>query len=92
MAHIVPREIMQRRKQGFSSPEASWYRGENAEYVREKLLSTDLASSSFINPDFIAKTVEEHMSRKANHRLMIWSLLCFEEWCRIFLGAIPSDG
>ena len=23
------------RKQGFSSPEASWYRGENADYVRD---------------------------------------------------------
>ena len=92
MAHIVPREIMQRRKQGFSSPEASWYRGENAEFVRDKLLSKDLASSSFLNPDFIAKTVEEHMSRKVNHRLLIWSLLCFEEWCRIFLGTIPKEG
>ncbi len=86
MSHIIPREIMERKKQGFSSPEGSWYRGENADYVREMLLGKDLACAEHINPDFIARTVEEHMSRKANHRLLIWSLLCFEQWCRTFLG------
>jgi asparagine synthase (glutamine-hydrolysing) len=92
MAHMVPPEIMQRKKQGFSAPEASWYRGENADYVRDMLLSKDLASSAYLNTEFVARTVEEHMSRKANHRLLIWSLLCFEQWCRIFLrGAQPTS-
>jgi asparagine synthase (glutamine-hydrolysing) len=93
MAHIVPRQIVERRKQGFSSPEASWYRGENADYVRDKLLFKNLASGTYLNSDFIAKTVEEHMSRKANHRLLIWSLLSFEQWCQVFLnGTDPSAG
>jgi asparagine synthase (glutamine-hydrolysing) len=86
MARMVPPEIMQGKKQGFSSPEASWYRGENADYVREMLLSKDLASGAYLNHEFVAKTVEEHMSKKANHRLLIWSLLCFEQWCKTFLG------
>jgi asparagine synthase (glutamine-hydrolysing) len=86
MTHLLPREIMQRPKHGFSSPEASWYRGENAKYVRDMLLSKNLVSAEFLNPDFVAKTIDEHMSRKANHRLQIWSLLCFEQWCRTFLG------
>jgi asparagine synthase (glutamine-hydrolysing) len=91
MAHIVPPEIMQRKKQGFSSPEASWYRGENADYVREMLLAKQLASGGYLNREFVAKAVEEHMSRKANHRLLIWSLLCFEVWCQVFLcGARPT--
>ena len=88
MAHMVPTEIMQRKKQGFSSPEASWYRGENADYVREMLLSRDLASGNYLDHEFIAKTVEEHMSQKVNHRLLIWSLLCFEEWCQVFLYGV----
>lgn len=86
VAEIVPREIMQRKKQGFSAPEASWYRGENAGYVREMLGARTLASAEFIDPAFIAKTVDEHMSREVNHRLLIWSLLSFEQWCRTFMG------
>jgi asparagine synthase (glutamine-hydrolysing) len=85
MSDILPRDVMERRKQGFSSPEASWYRGENAAYVRDILLGRNLASSDYIDPAFIARVVEEHMAGHANHRLLIWSFLSFEWWCRIFL-------
>ena len=84
---------MDARKQGFSSPEASWYRGENADYVREILLGRDLASAAFIEPGFVRKVVDEHMAGRANRRLLIWSLLSFEWWCRIFLlGDTPETG
>lgn len=85
MADILPSGVMERRKQGFSSPEGSWYRGENAAYVREMLLGSDLACSAYIEPSFIRRTVEEHMAGRVNHRLLIWSFLSFEWWCRIFL-------
>jgi len=92
MAHVLPPEIMNRRKQGFSSPEASWYRGANADYVREMLLGTDLASTDYLDADFIRATVEAHMSGRKNNRLLIWSLLSFEQWCRVFLGGErPAD-
>jgi asparagine synthase (glutamine-hydrolysing) len=86
MAHVLPAEIMERRKQGFSSPEASWYRGENADYVREMLLGDDLASSAWLDPAFVREVVDTHMSGRRNQRLLIWSLLSFEQWCRVFLN------
>lgn len=85
MAHLLPPEIMDRRKQGFSSPEASWYRGDNADYVREMLLGPDLASHAYLDANFIREKVEEHLSRRRNNRLLIWSLLSFEQWCLVFL-------
>jgi asparagine synthase (glutamine-hydrolysing) len=86
MAHVLPPEIMERRKQGFSSPEGSWYRGENADYVREMLLDGELASSAYLDSDFVRAKVREHMSGTRNNRLLIWSFLSFEQWCRLFLG------
>lgn len=86
MSRVLPSEVMERRKQGFSSPEASWYRGENADYVRDMLLGSDLASSAYLNPDHIRRTVNEHLSGSVNHRLLIWSLLSFEQWCRTFVA------
>jgi asparagine synthase (glutamine-hydrolysing) len=86
MAHVLPPEIMERRKQGFSSPEASWYRGENADYVREMLLDGELASGAYLDADFVRAKVAEHMSGARNNRLLIWSFLSFEQWCRTFLG------
>jgi asparagine synthase (glutamine-hydrolysing) len=86
MTHLLPPEIMQRKKQGFSSPEASWYRGENAAYVRDMLLGKDLISTEFLCADFIRQSVTDHLEGRRNNRLLIWSLLSFEQWCRVFLS------
>lgn len=92
MSQIVPAEVLSRPKQGFSSPEASWYRGENADYVREMLLGGDLVSEEFLSREFITDCIEQHMSGKSNNRLIIWSFLSFEQWCRTFLRGDRIDG
>lgn len=85
MSELIPERIINRKKQGFSSPEESWYRGENAAYVTELLLNGKSASSDFINPEFTRRIVNEHVNHRINHRLLIWSLINFEWWCRLFL-------
>ncbi len=86
MAELIPEKIINRKKQGFSAPDESWYRGENANYVRELLLNKRTVSSEFINPEYVRKIIEEHSKKQINHRLLIWSFLCFEWWCRLFLN------
>ena len=34
----------------------------------------------------IKKIVNEHINDGKNHRLLIWSFLCFEIWCQTFLN------
>ena len=86
MSDFIPEKIINRKKQGFSAPDESWYRGENAQYVKELLLQKEPASAEYINPDYVRKIVHEHMDQHVNHRLLIWSLMNFEWWCRIFLN------
>ena len=78
MMEFIPEKIINRKKQGFSSPDESWFRGENAQYVKELLLSKETVSTKYINKDFIKKTVNEHINKKINHRLLIWSFMNFE--------------
>lgn len=86
MADFIPDKIINRKKQGFSAPDESWYRGENAEYVKDLLLSEKTACSKYINKEYIHKIVNEHIEDHINHRLLIWSFMNFEWWCRIFLN------
>lgn len=86
MSHILPEKIVNRKKQGFSAPDESWYRGENAQYVKELLLGKNIASAEFINPDYVRQIVDEHCNKGINHRLLIWSFMNFEWWCRLFLN------
>ena len=85
MEDYIPEQIINRKKQGFSAPDESWYRGENADYIKEILLHSDTMCTEYINEDYIKKIVDEHLNEEKNHRLLIWSFLNFEWWCRIFL-------
>ncbi|RYE26284.1 MAG: asparagine synthase (glutamine-hydrolyzing) [Sphingobacteriales bacterium] len=85
MKTYLPEAVVNRKKQGFSAPDESWYRGENAQYIRELLLHKNTACSEFINPEYMERIIREHTEQHVNHRLLIWSFLCFEWWCRIFL-------
>ncbi|HEU4829366.1 MAG TPA: asparagine synthase (glutamine-hydrolyzing) [Gemmatimonadales bacterium] len=85
MSRLIPREIIERKKQGFSGPYDSWYRGESLDYIRRLLTSPASRYPEYIDPGFVAGVIEEHTSAKRNHRLLIWSLLCFEVWLRKFM-------
>ncbi len=91
MKDILPEKIVNRKKQGFSAPDESWYRGENAAYVKELLLGKNIACHEFIKPSFIEKTIYEHCEKRINHRLLLWSLMNFEWWCRLFLHNEKND-
>jgi len=86
MSGFLPEKIINRQKQGFSAPDESWYRGENAAYIKELLLNKKTVSSDFISQDYISKIVKEHTEKHINHRLLIWSFMNFEWWCKIFLN------
>ncbi len=85
MLDFLPEKIINRKKQGFSAPDESWYRGENAAYVKELLLNKRTVSTEFINREYMERVVDEHINKHINHRLLIWSFMNFEWWCRIFL-------
>ena len=39
----------------------------------------------YFEPAYVGRMLDEHTSGKINHRLLIWSLLSFEQWCKQFL-------
>ncbi|MDD5343456.1 MAG: hypothetical protein PHW12_03435, partial [Smithella sp.] len=61
------------------------YRGENIQYVCKTLLNPRAAYRDFLQPEFVKNIINEHCEKRINHRLLIWSFLCFEEWCKTFL-------
>lgn len=87
MERHVPADVTGREKQGFAAPDASWFRGESIDYVRRRLLARDARIYDYLDRDAVRGLVDEHLAGRANRRLLIWSLLSVEEWCRTFLTA-----
>ena len=84
MGKAVPPQITARRKQGFSAPDASWFRGESIDYINRLLRSSEARIYEFLQPAYVTRCLDEHTSGRVNHRLLIWSLLSFEWWLRLF--------
>lgn len=87
LGRYVGAEAVEREKQGFSAPDASWFRGESMDYVRDRLLDRRACIYDWMDYDTVTGLIEEHLEGRRNRRLLIWSLLYVEEWSRCFLGA-----
>jgi asparagine synthase (glutamine-hydrolysing) len=85
MQQYVPPEITDAEKQGFSAPDASWFKGESMEYVNREILDRRARLYEYLDQEAVQKLVNEHIEGRQNRRLFIWSLLNFEKWCEAFL-------
>jgi asparagine synthase (glutamine-hydrolysing) len=79
MSEIIPSSITDGQKKGFSSPDASWFREESAEFVRGQLFA---GKDAYFDTGTLELLVEEHLSGQQNRRLFIWSLLSFKTLMR----------
>jgi asparagine synthase (glutamine-hydrolysing) len=84
MRRIIPQSITERAKQGFSAPDASWFRGESIDYVNHLLRNPKARIYNILQPDYVMMRLNEHATGQKNHRLFIWSALSFEWWLRKF--------
>ncbi len=84
MSRHIPSEIVNAEKQGFSAPDASWFKGESIDFVKRTLLNGNPRIYELLDRKVIARLVDEHMSGQTNRRLLIWSLLSVEAWLQQF--------
>jgi asparagine synthase (glutamine-hydrolysing) len=80
MARFIPPEVTARAKQGFSAPDASWFRGQSIEYINRLLRNPRARVFDYISSDYVGQVLDQHCSGKVNKRLLIWSLLSLEWW------------
>ncbi|MCQ9205002.1 MAG: asparagine synthase (glutamine-hydrolyzing) [Omnitrophica bacterium] len=85
LGKYVGKNVASQHKQGFSGPDASWFKGESIDYVRKMLLSKESEVYKYLDYRVARQLIQEHLDGKQNRRLLIWSLLCFEQWLRIFI-------
>jgi asparagine synthase (glutamine-hydrolysing) len=80
MSHYIPEAITKAEKQGFSSPDASWFKGDSIEFVKRKLLNQNARLYHLLDRGPLTGLVNQHLEGQENRRLLIWSLLNLEVW------------
>jgi asparagine synthase (glutamine-hydrolysing) len=86
MQRYIPGRVTDAVKQGFSAPDASWFKGESIDYVRETLYRPRARIFDYLDRSKTLALVDEHLRGQHNRRLLIWSLLNLEEWLAVFTG------
>ena len=80
----VPRELVERPKQGFAIPLSSWLRGELAPLIDEYLAPARIREAGLVDPDLVRAAVANFRDGGTrNDRLdvqKVWLLLAFEMW------------
>jgi asparagine synthase (glutamine-hydrolysing) len=79
-APLLPRELLRRRKRGFSIPAAAWLRGELEPFVRETLSHETLRRQGFFQPEIVSRLVDDHVAGREDLSRQLWGLLAFTLW------------
>lgn len=79
-APLLPPEVLEARKQGFSIPAASWFRGELQPMAREVLSDSSLRAQGVFDPGTVTRLLEDHVASRADNSRQLWTLLVFTMW------------
>ena len=80
MKRHVPQGVTEAEKQGFSAPDASWFKGESIEFVKHNLLNGHARIYDILDRSAVESLVRQHLNGEENRRLLIWSLLNVDAW------------
>lgn len=64
-----------------------WMRQELRDFLTATLLGDKFLSRGCLNPDYVKRTVEDHMSGRRNLSSQLGALLTFELWSQLFLDS-----
>ncbi len=76
----VPRELIDRPKQGFAVPIAQWLRGALREWAEELLEYKTLTDQGYWNAVAVRWFWKEHLSGREDYSFELWGILMFQAW------------
>jgi asparagine synthase (glutamine-hydrolysing) len=76
----VPRELIERPKQGFAIPLDAWLRGPLRDWAEALLDEQRLRREGYLRPEPIREKWREHLSGRRNWQHWLWNVLMFQAW------------
>jgi asparagine synthase (glutamine-hydrolysing) len=80
LAPLLPSQILNGPKQGFSIPVAAWLRGELEPLARSILSPEALRRQGFFRPEPVSAMLDDHVAGKQDLSRQLWNLLVFSLW------------
>jgi asparagine synthase (glutamine-hydrolysing) len=84
-ADFLPEPILTRKKMGFNVPISIWFRGEQRNLITRLLLSERARSRGFLNSEFVASILRDHLEGRTQYGNQLFILASLELWFRVFI-------
>ena len=92
----LPRAVLSRRKRGFNIPFSRWLLHGLGEELRRRFAAERIEARGLLSAAGVNALLDDHLSRRADHRKPLFTLLVLDLWCdRVFGDASPvpvADG
>ena len=83
---MLPKELMDRPKKGFTVPVYHWLRNELSWYLDEYLNETSLKQSGLLNAAYCTDQVKKFKTGNFHYLPYIWYLLMFQMWYKKWMS------
>jgi asparagine synthase (glutamine-hydrolysing) len=85
MEKYLPHDVIYRPKTGFGAPLRTWLHHELKPLLMDTLSAESLAKRGLFDPQAVASLIQKDASGQVDATYSLFSLICIELWCRIFL-------
>lgn len=87
----LPPAIVEREKQGFMFPVASWFRGPLYPFIRESLMKSTFVEQEVFDRRYVEVLLDEHREARFDHHVRLWMLLNLVVWHSMYIeGQTPE--
>jgi len=88
----LPRELIERKKQGFGFPIALWMRSELRHFLERLFRQSRFVELGLFEKKYVQTLLDEHLSGRVDHNFRLWILLNLEIWYRLYFegGTVES--
>jgi asparagine synthase (glutamine-hydrolysing) len=86
---LVPPEVVDRRKVGFTVPLSPWFRGALRPLLQDTLLSPTCLGRGYYDAGVLSGYVADHVEGRRDRSRELWTLLTLELWHRAFVDRTP---
>ncbi len=79
---IIPNEIINRKKQGFSNPFSEWLKPGNpiSKELTDIIFNSKLREGNILNYDYINEIIRAHQKQNIDQNFKIWTLITLSIW------------
>ncbi len=90
LADRLPPEHFRAPKRGFVGPTSAWLRHELRPVLQDELSAERTGRLGYFDPVTVTELQRDHFSHRHNRETILWALLCFSTWHRLYLEG-PSS-